>query len=234
MFDSILSTLTSTSATDSVTPTQLIFSLLTAFAIGIFLAYIYQRTNRERNNNQGFALTLAVLPAILAIIILLIGSNVARAFSLAGAFSIIRFRSAPGDPRDIAQVLFALAIGLACGMGYLGYAVLFAVIISLVMLILSATRFGQNSKQNRHLVKIMVPEDISYNDVIEPIISQYANSFELIRIKTVELGSLYELTYRISLIAEAQPRVMIDKLRCHNSNLAISLSIDSTSDVAWC
>jgi hypothetical protein len=119
-------------------------------------------------------------------------------------------------------------------MGYLGYSVLFALIISLVMIILSATRFGQSRKQSRHLIKIMVPEDISYTDTLEPIISQFANSFELVRIKTVELGSLYELTYRISLLAEAQPRVMIDMLRCHNSNLAISLSVDSTGDVAWC
>ena len=228
MFDSIFA---STQTTDAVTPTQLILSLLSAFAIGLFLAYIYQKTNRGRSNNQGFALTLAVLPAILAIIILLIGSNVARAFSLAGAFSIIRFRSAPGDPRDIAQVLFALAVGLACGMGYIAYAVLFAVIVSIVMLILSATHFGQGSGSPRHLIKIMVPEDVSYADSLEPIISQYTDNAELIKIKTVELGSLYEITYRITLAQNADPRSMIDQLRCHNSNLSISLNVDSTAEI---
>lgn len=222
----------STSTTDSFTPTQLIISLGSAFAIGIFLAFIYQRTSRDRSNNQGFALTLAVLPAILAIIIMLIGSNVARAFSLAGAFSIIRFRSAPGDPRDIAQVLFALAVGLACGMGYITYAVLFAIIVSLVMLILSAAHFGQRTSVRKQLIKILVPEDISYSESLEPIIRQYVQNYELIRIKTVELGSLYEITYRVVLADAADPRGMIDKLRCHNSNLAISLSVDSSGEAA--
>lgn len=218
----------STSSTDSFTPTQLIISLGSAFAIGIFLAFIYQRTSRDRNNNQGFALTLAVLPAILAIIIMLIGSNVARAFSLAGAFSIIRFRSAPGDPRDIAQVLFALAVGLACGMGYIAYAVLFAIIVSLVILILSAVHFGQRTNTRKQLIKILVPEDVSYSEILEPIIRQYSDNYELLRIKTVELGSLYEVTYRLVLSNTSDPRELIDKLRCHNSNLAISLSVDSS------
>lgn len=225
-------TATSASSTDSITPAQLILSIGSSFAIGIFLAFIYQKTSRDRSNNQGFALTLAVLPAILAIIIMLIGSNVARAFSLAGAFSIIRFRSAPGDPRDIAQVLFALAVGLACGMGYIAYAVLFAIIVSLVILILSAVRFGQRTITRRQLIKMLVPEDISYTDTLEPIIKQYTDDFELIRIKTVELGSLYEITYRIVLPESSDPRGMIDKLRCHNSNLAISFSVDSSGEAA--
>ncbi len=222
----------SSQATDTVSPLAFILSLLTAFGTGIFLALIYLKTNRGRSNNQGFALTIAALPAILAIIILLIGSNVARAFSLAGAFSIIRFRSAPGDPRDIAQVLLALAVGLACGMGYLGYAVVFALFISLILLLLYILRFGQNSPGSQHLIRILVPEDISYTDTLEPVISRYTTRFELIKIKTVELGSLYELTYRVTLQPNAQPRQLLDELRCENSNLNIQLSVDSTADVA--
>jgi hypothetical protein len=119
-----------------------LLTLLSALAAGVLISFTYMKTAGKKGYSQGFALTLVLTPAVVAAIIFLIGSNVARAFSLAGAFSLIRFRSAPGEPKDIAYVLFAMAAGLGSGAGLYGYALLFVVLLCLIMVILHLSRFG--------------------------------------------------------------------------------------------
>ena len=218
---------TAISATEStLTMGNLLLALLTAFATGIILSLVYMRTHKEKNPSQSFALTMVILPAIIAVIILLVGSNIARAFSLAGAFSIIRFRSAPGDPKDIAYILFSLAVGLACGMGYLAYGIVFTLIVCVVMLILDAVKFGQ-AKVTGKLLKIVIPENLDYQNALEDVLNQYTLSHDLLKVKTTDLGSLYELVYKVTTRKDIREKDFLDELRCRNGNLNITLIMNA-------
>ena len=186
------------------------------------------KTNQKSNLSSGFSTTLIMLPVIISIIILLVGNNVARAFSLAGAFSIIRFRSAPGDPKDIAYIFFTLAIGLTCGMGYIAYGFLFTLIISAVMIGLHITKFTEPKDKTMQL-KITIPEDLNYEGIFEDILNNYTNYYNIQRVKTRDFGSLFELTYIINLKHNINQKSFIDELRCRNGNLNITLTLFNTS-----
>ncbi len=225
MLDSIFAT-AATTASETISLANLLLALLTAFATGILLSLVYMKTHKNETPSQSFALTMVILPAVISIIILLVGSNVARAFSLAGAFSIIRFRSAPGDPKDIAYVLFALAVGLASGMGYLVYAVIFTLIVCAVMLVLNAMKFGA-VKTTGKLLKIVIPENLDYQNALEDVLDQYTVSHSLLKVKTADLGSLYELVYQVTTRNNIKEKDFIDELRCRNGNLNITLVMNA-------
>jgi hypothetical protein len=225
MFESLFGSVAST-AESSLTLGNAVSVMLAAFAAGILISLVYMRTQKYRNSSQSFALTIVILPAVISVIILLVGSNIARSFSLAGAFSIIRFRSVPGDPKDIAYVLFGLAAGLACGMGYLTFGFLFTLIVCLVMLILDALKFGQ-SKATGKLLKVTIPENLDYQDALEDVLNQYTVSHDLLKVKTADLGSLYELVYHVTTRDDLKEKDFIDELRCRNGNLNITLVMDT-------
>ena len=167
--------------------------------------------------------TLIMLPAIISIIILLVGNNVARAFSLAGAFSIIRFRSEPKDPKDISYIFFTLAVGLSAGMGYVGYAVLFTIILCLIMFILKFINYGEADKSFFEL-RITIPENLNYENVFDDVLKKYTSSWMFKKVKTKEFGSLFEITYTVVMKNENQKK-FIDELRCRNGNLGVVLSV---------
>lgn len=220
MLDSLFNT--------SLTNTDLSFSnaiitILVAIILGGLISFTYMKTN-PKGYSQNFTLTMVLLPSIVAIIILLIGSNVARAFSLAGAFSIIRFRSAPGDPKDISYVLFTMAAGLACGVGSFGYALLFTVILCLLMIVLNHFNFGARKLQQKTL-KVTIPENLGYEEAFEEVFKKYHVSYELKKIRTTELGSLYELVYSITIDHLTNQKEFLDDIRCRNGNLDISLTM---------
>lgn len=198
--------------------------ILSALVIGLVISLVYMHTHKKEEYNKSFTITLIMLPAIIAMIILLVGNNVARAFSLAGAFSLIRFRSAPGDSKDIAYVFFTLGTGLACGMGYIGYAVLFAAILCGAMIVLNKINFGGN-QNNQMRLKIVVPEDLDYQGVFDEILNEYTSTYKLIKVKTIEFGSLFEVSYGITIKNMSDSKNFIDKLRCKNGNLNIALYI---------
>jgi len=225
MFESILE---SVGTDTNFTAANLLAAIAVTLAAGALISFVYMKTHKAAHS-QSFALTLVILPAIIAVIILLVGNSVARAFSLAGAFSIIRFRSAPGDPKDITFVLFSMAVGLACGMGYLLCGVTVAVILCAVMVFLAAVKFG-GVKQTGKLLKITVPENIDYKDAFDDILRKYTENYTLIKIKTADLGSLYELQYRITSGGDTDEKVFIDELRCRNGNLNITLVLDSVQN----
>jgi uncharacterized protein DUF4956 len=204
-------------------PTALL-TVLVSFAVGIMISLTYMKTSARESYSQNFALTMVLTPAVISVIILLIGSNIARAFSLAGAFSIIRFRSAPGEPRDIAFVLFTMAAGLAAGTGFYGYALLFTVLMCGVMIVLHVTKFGRRNT-GMQLLKINVPENLNYEGVFDEVLDKYSDSYELRKIKTTDLGSLYQLVYSISLRDDMSRKEFMDTLRCRNGNLNITLSM---------
>jgi hypothetical protein len=204
-------------------PTALV-TLVVSFVVGIIISLTYMKTSERESYSQNFALTMVLTPAVISVIILLIGSNIARAFSLAGAFSIIRFRSAPGEPKDIAFVLFTMAAGLAAGVGLYGYALLFAVLMCAVMFLLHLTKFGRR-KNVAQLLKINVPENLNYEGVFDEVLDEYTNSYELQKIKTADLGSLYQLNYSVTMRAGVNRKDFMDALRCRNGNLNITLSM---------
>ncbi|SFS56975.1 DUF4956 domain-containing protein [Paenibacillus sp. BC26] len=220
MLDSLFNeTLTSTTLSFS----SAIVTVVIAIVLGGLISITYMKTN-PTGYSQNFTLTMIILPVIVAMIILLIGNNIARAFSLAGAFSIIRFRSAPGDPRDIAYVLFTMAAGLACGVGALGYAVLFTVILCLLMVLLNRFNFAVNKKTQK-LLKVTIPENLGYEEAFAEVFEQFGVGYELRKVRTTELGSLYELVYNVTLDDSINQKAFLDAIRCRNGNLDLSLTI---------
>lgn len=199
--------------------------IATAIVLGLVISLTYIKTHKKEGYVPSFTVTLIMLPVIIAIIILLVGNNVARAFSLAGAFSIIRFRSAPGDPKDLSYVFFTLAVGLATGMGFVGYAVIFTIILCLLMIIIEVTKFAVPKSKALEL-KITVPENLNYEGIFDEILNKYTISWNLSRVRTRDFVALFELRYKLNVKQECDTKKFIDELRCRNGNLNISLTSD--------
>lgn len=221
MFESLF---TATEADTAISVTSALLTIVTSFILGGIISITYMKTSGKKGHSQNFALTLVMTPMVVAIIILLIGSNLARAFSLAGAFSIIKFRSAPGDPKDIAYVLFTMAAGLSCGAGYYQYAILFTVILCLLMFILNKVNFGVGKTALKQL-KITIPEDLNYEGAFDEVFDKFTTGYELKKVKTTDLGSLYELVYTVTMDNRTSQKEFMDAIRCRNGNLDITLSL---------
>lgn len=226
MLDSIFST---SASGDTLTLAGVLLALGAALLLGLIVSVFYIRTHREEGYSSGFTITLIMLPAIIAIIIMLIGNNVARAFSLAGAFSLIRFRSAPGDPKDIAYVFFSMAVGLACGMGYLLYGMIFVIVLCLVMALLHNFNFGKPKSACMQL-KISIPEDLNFQNLFDDILDHYTSYWSLKRVKTADFGTIFEVVYTIYLKSDTDQKRFLDELRCRNGNLNISLTMKEYED----
>jgi len=181
-------------------------------------------THKSGVYSQSFVLTLVMMPIIVSLIIMLIGNNVARAFSLAGAFSIVRFKSNMGDPKDIAYIFFTMAIGLALGVGFAGYAALFAVVFCMLMFALDKLNYGKKRNMPK-LLKITMPENADYEGLFEDIFAKYTTHSEMRQVKTTDLGSLLEVQYDILLKRSESEKNFIDELRCRNGNLTIVVAM---------
>lgn len=208
--------LTNTSATD-VSVEQLLICMAVALGLGCVLAVLHTYKNTYSKN---FILTLVILPAIVQAVILLVNGNVGTGVAVMGAFSLVRFRSAPGNSREIASIFLAMAVGLAIGTGYLGIAILMTLGIGIVMALVLSLPVGQVSLRRREL-KITIPENLDYQGIFEDIFLKYTKSAELKCVKTVNMGSLYELRYAVCLKDEQQEKEMLDGIRCRNGNLPI-------------
>jgi uncharacterized membrane protein YhiD involved in acid resistance len=160
---------------------------------------------------------------------MLVNGNIGAGVAVAGAFSLIRFRSVPGTAKEIGMIFLAMAIGLATGMGYVVLAVLFFVIMAVFALVLARVRFGGGAKNERQL-KITIPENLDYDSLFDDLFEQYALSAELERVKTTNMGTLYELSYRVVFREEQVPKAFLDELRCRNGNLNIVCGRVATQD----
>ena len=206
----------------------MLICVIAALILGLIISFIYIYSDREKKYSTSFAISLVILPAVVAVVIMLVGSNIARAFSMAGAFALVRFRSIPGDSKDISTVFYAMAVGLATGLGYVAYAAIITVIIGAVYFIL--VRAGYGSKKNGYkTLKIMVPENMSFNGAFDDLFEKYASDAKLIKVRTTNMGSLFELTYNIAVKKDADENEFIDELRCRNGNLNILIGIDETT-----
>lgn len=198
-----------------------------AIAIGFIMSLLYRFTHRREGHSAQFMITLIMLPTVIALIIMLIGNNIARAFSLAGAFSLIRYRSTPGNPRDLTFVLLSLAIGVACGIGYVGYAIVFALVLSALLLLLEAVKFGSRGSKNMTLT-VAIPESINYEGILDDVLSEMTDASSLIKIRTTDFGTMFELKYSIRLKANISSKQFIDEIRTKNGNMNVTLTLAPT------
>ena len=198
-----------------------ILCIAVSLMIGAFITWVYTYKSRY---TASFAITLAMLPAVVCIVIMMVNGNVGAGVAVAGAFSLVRFRSVPGSAKEIGTIFLAMAAGLIAGMGYLGFAVLFSLIMGFVMLILNITGFGTHKKvTNDKTLKITIPEDLNYGEVFDDLFKEYLTRCEVVAVKTSNMGSLYKLTYHVTLKDLKQEKKFIDELRCRNGNLEISI-----------
>ncbi len=212
MFSSILTT--------QLTPSLIAICSATSLAMGAILALTYMQTGRYSRN---FPIALFLLPTMVQMVIMMVNGNLGAGVAVAGAFSLVRFRSLPGTSKEIISIFFAMAIGLAKGMGYVGYAAVFTIVLSALMLILYKSNFA-NGKEADQMLRITIPEELDYSNVFDDIFEKYANKVELERVKTTNLGSMFELSYRVEIKNSALIKEMIDEIRIRNANLPIIMA----------
>lgn len=195
--------------------------ILSAAIIGFLVSLIYKFTHAKETYMQGYIITLVMLPTIVSLIILLI-NDTSKALGLAGAFSLVRFRSVPGDPKDIAYIFFSMAAGVGCGLGYVAYSFTFLVILGAIMIILYKIRYDAPTTSSMTL-KITVPENLNYQGLFDKVLSEYTTSWRLKKVKTVDFGTLFDLVYSIELKNDVDQKKFIDSLRTLNGNLNVTL-----------
>jgi hypothetical protein len=198
-------------------------TLLVSFGLGLMIALTYIATAEKENYNQSFCYTLVIVPIVAAIIIYMVGSNIAAAFSVGSAFTLIRFRSEPGSPKNIAYVFFTVAAGLACGVQCYLYAFMFTLALCVIIFVCTKLNFGYKNMSTKRL-KILIPETLEFDGAFDDIFGKYTLKHDIVKISTVDLGSLYEMEYRIIMRDDISVKEFIDDLRVRNGNLSISLT----------
>ena len=211
-----------TSASVTITITDFLLCVGVALVLGVFLAVVYAVKSRY---TKSFLITLGILPAVVCIVIMMVNGNVGAGVAVAGAFSLVRFRSAAGTAKEIAFIFLAMAAGLVCGMGYLSYAALFTLIIGVIFLALQFIKIPQSkSVLKQKTLRITIPEDLDYTSIFNDIFDKYTTEYKLTNVKTSNMGSLFKLTYHLTEKDITKEKEMIDELRIRNGNLEISIS----------
>lgn len=193
----------------------------TALAAGLFVAFMYTLHTKA---SRSFMATIAMLPALVCVVILLVNGNIAAGVAVTGAFSLVRFRSAQGNAKEIAAIFLSMATGLIIGMGYLLFGAIFAVIISLAFIVFSKIRFGGGGGQTRKTLVVTIPENLDYTHIFDDIFERHTKSHELAGVKTTNMGSLFKLSYDVELKDTGVEKKMIDEIRERNGNLEISVN----------
>lgn len=216
MLESIL--LKSGMNTLTLTPGSMIICSLVSILLGLAIAACYMICTEKYSSS--FVITLVILPVLVQAVIMMVNGNLGTGVAIVGAFSLVRFRSIPGTSREIGTIFFAMAVGLATGMGYIGFAAIITVLVALVYVLLTKLHFGERKDTAKQL-KITVPENLNYAGLFDDIFAKYLSEFELNKVKTTNLGSMFEITYRIKLVDENLEKEMIDEIRTRNGNLTV-------------
>ena len=227
MLDMFFRGLFDSELTSVISVSDFLLCLGFSLAIGLIMSFTYMYRTRY---TKSFVVTLALLPAVVCVVIMLVNGNVGTGVAVAGAFSLGRFRSVPGTAKEICALFLAMGSGLIAGMGYLGFAVLFTVVMCAMFLLYNRLDLG--AKRNAAAYKtvtITIPEDLDYTGVFEDIFESYTISHELVCVKTTNIGSLFRLTYQVTLRDVKREKEMIDKIRCRNANLEIAVSRQETA-----
>ena len=191
--------------------------VLMALALGLLTSLVFTAYSYHTGS---LSISLALLPPVVTVVIMLVNGNVGAGLAVAGTFALVRFRSVPGTAREITGLFMSVSLGLACGMGYVGLAVLFFVIMAAAVLILGKLRFGEGSRANRQL-KITIPENLDYEELFDDLFEKYTLCHELVRVKTTNMGTLYELCYDVRLKDAGISKAFLDEIRCRNGNLTV-------------
>ena len=204
-----------------------LISLGVAIILGIIVSLVHKLTTKTTPN---FLLTVAVLPVLVEAVIMLINGNLGTSLAVAGAFSLIRFRSMPGNSKEIITVFWSMAIGLACGMGYVLYAAMMTIIVA-ILIIIANKIFSKLEDKSRRKLKVVIPENLDYSEVFDDIFSKYTDKVELQKVKTTNMGSTFELTYMVTIKSNINEKSFLDDIRVRNANMLVMLEREEFSDV---
>ena len=220
--DNLFKGLFETGTTTTISVSNFLLCVAVALLVGLFLALVYTYKSRY---TKSFVITLAILPAVVCVVIMMVNGNVGAGVAVAGAFSLVRFRSVPGTVKEIGTIFLAMGAGLIAGMGYLAYCVLFALVLGACMFFYNCIGFGNIKKGCLDkTLRITIPEDLNYTEVFTDLMEQYTTQYEIIQVKTTNLGSLFKLVYNVTLKNASQEKEFIDALRCRNGNLEICMA----------
>ena len=204
----------------AVDPAMMMLAIGVSLLLGLVIAKVYQF---KTVYSKSFVMSLALLPTLIAIVIFLVNGSLGAGVAVMGAFSLIRFRSAPGGAKELVSIFLVMTIGIAIGMGYLVFATVFTLIMSLAMLLLEVVNFGQMKHSMRQLT-IVIPESLDYESIFDDIFNKASNHVELANVKTFDMGSLFKIKYIIQLNGRMTEKELIDALRTRNGNLEIAIS----------
>ena len=228
MLNSLFSGLFDSASIQVITVSNFLLCVGSALLLGLILAGAYVFKSRC---SKGFAAALALLPAVVCVVIMMVNGNIGAGVAVAGAFSLVRFRSAPGTAKEILAIFLAMAVGLIVGMGYIGYAFLCTILFALISMLYDRLSFGSRKKDALYKsLSITIPEDLDYTGVFDGIFRDFASEYELVKVKTTNMGSLFRLTYHLTLKDPAREKELMDQLRCRNGNLEISVSRQELSN----
>ena len=209
----------------SVTNTTLLVTSLVSIVLGVLIALVFGYKNKK---SKGFLMTVSALPFIVQIVIMLVNGNVGTGVAVMGAFSLVRFRSVPGNAKDICSIFLAMAVGLATGTNHLLLAGLMTVVVCALAFVYSA--LPESSASGEKELTVVIPESLDYDSVFDDIFEKYTSSSELVQVKTVNMGSLYKLKYTVELKDKTKEKQMIDEIRVRNGNLEVICSRAKTAD----
>lgn len=222
MLDFFFRSLFQTDLTDVISFGDFLLCILCSLMIGLILAFGCRYQGRC---TKSFLTTLALLPSVVCVVIMMVNGSVGAGVAVAGAFSLVRFRSAPGTGREITMLFLAMGAGLIAGMGYLALALLFTVMMTAMNILYNRLDFGEKRNGERHrTLSLLIPENLDYSGVFDEVLRHYTTDYTLTRVKTANMGSLFRLTYDITLRENISEKELIDQLRCRNGNLEIMLS----------
>ncbi|MBQ8213650.1 MAG: DUF4956 domain-containing protein [Clostridia bacterium] len=228
MLDNFFKGVFDTELTAVISVTDFLLCIACSLVIGIILAASYMFRTRY---TKSFVVTIATLPAVVCVVIMMVNGNIGAGVAVAGAFSLVRFRSVPGTAKEIGMLFLAMGAGPIAGMGYLGFALLFTVILAAVNLLYNALNLGAKRNAAKYKsFRITIPEDLDYTGVFEEVFREYTTACELTRVKSTNMGSMFRLTFDVILRDPAKEKELIDKLRERNGNLEITVSKQETTE----
>lgn len=227
MFEELMTSIYESQTAVSISFADFAASFAVSIALGLLIAAAYMYNTRY---TKSFVATLAMLPAIICVIIMMVNGSVGTGIAVAGAFSLVRFRSVPGTAKEICAIFLAMGTGLITGMGYLGLAAVFSAVLSLAIILLNHIDLGSKKNADRYKsIRIVIPEDLDYTGIFDDLFAEYTSSCELVNVKTTNMGSMFRLTYDVTLKDPAREKELIDKMRCRNGNLEINVSRQATA-----
>lgn len=225
--DTLFLGLFDTDMTRTIGVDQFLLCIGSSLLIGIILAAGYMIHARY---SKSYIMTLSILPAVVCVVIMMVNGNIGTGLAVAGAFTLVRFRSVPGSAKEITMLFLAMGTGLLTGMGYIGFAFVFAILMSVVFVVYNHLDFGIQKKALRYkTIRIAIPEDLDYSNIFDDVWEKYTDKCELVRVKSINMGSMFRVTYNIKMKKDVSEKEMLDMIRCRNGNLEITLSKQDNS-----